>query len=102
MSEEKQSFISKIGIQPLLAVIAIIGIGYTTYYQVGVLLKDNEKVNATISTMHDDIDVLKIRIVQELYDVKIEAMEGRHELENKINEEKIERLESNVEFYKKK
>ena len=107
MSEEKQSFMESIkaNLAIIIAIATVIGIISSfavTYDKVGDLVVKVEKIIIGQTESHDDIDILKIRIVQELYEVKIEAMKERHELENKINQEKVERLESELEFYKNK
>ena len=107
MSDEKQSFMESIkaNLAIIIAIATVIGIISSfavTYDKVGDLVVKVEKIIIGQTESHEDIDILKIRIVQELYEVKIEAMKERHELENKINAEKVERLESQLEYYKNK
>ena len=107
MSDEKQSFMGglKANLTVIIGIIAIIGTisGIAvTYNKVDEHDGSIEVLDTGQTEAHDDIDILKIRIVQELYEVKIEALKERHRLELLISSEKIERLESQLEYYKNK
>lgn len=101
MSDEKQTFLNKIPIYPLVTIFVIVGGMFVARYQLGELLNDNIEIKKELTELHDDSDIMKIRIVQELYDAKIESLNERHRIELLISSEKIERLESEIESLKK-
>jgi hypothetical protein len=86
MSDEKSTFLSKITPSTIVTMCVLIGGGFVTYYKVDELVKGQETIKTNQTEMHDDIDILKIRIVQELYEGKIEALKERHRLELKIKD----------------
>jgi hypothetical protein len=102
MSDDKSTFLSKITPSTIVTMCVLIGGGFVTYYKVDELVKGQETIKTNQTEMHDDSDIMKVRVVQEIYEVRIEALEKSHELENKINEVEIKRLESVIEFYKNK
>lgn len=107
MSDEKQTFIGglKANLTVIIGIIALIGTisgVAVTYNKVGEHDGSIEILETGQTESHDDIDILKIRIVQELYDSKIESLKERHRIELLISSEKIERLESQLEYYKNK
>jgi hypothetical protein len=86
MSDDKSTFLSKITPSTIVTMCVLIGGGFVTYYKVDELVKGQETIKTNQTEMHDDIDILKIRIVQELYEGRIEALKERHKLELKIKD----------------
>lgn len=91
MSDEKQSFLNKIPIYPLVTIFVVVGGMFVARYQVAELIEDQAVTEKDVTELHNDMDILKVRIVQELYEIKLE-----------VKNEKIERLESQLEYYKNK
>lgn len=74
------------------SIVMILGIWYTisvTYNKVGETVEDQTEINNELKAMHLEFD-----------EYKIETMERHYQIELKIKNETIERLESDIEHLK--